>query len=203
MDKLSYALGMSMGQLMVKTLFVKQLNFDDFLRGVKLMFGEDIDEMSEDEANELISEHMKKVNEDKFKKEAKEREITLKHGNEYLEKNSQKEGVRVTKSGLQYEVIKNGEGSAQPTGHSRVRVHYEGRLTGGKVFDSSFERGEPVEFGLEQVIPGWTEGLQLMKEGDVFEFTIPSQLGYGEVGVPGHIPGNSVLIFKVELIKVL
>ena len=99
-------------------------------------------------------------------------------------------------------MISEGNGQ-QPTAHSRVRVHYEGRLTDGTVFDSSYQRQKPAEFGLDQVIAGWTEGLQLMKEGSVYELTIPPQLGYGEVGIPGHIPGNSVLIFKVELQKVL
>ena len=109
---------------------------------------------------------------------------------------------KVTASGLKYKVIKDGDGNP-PDKHGRVRVHYEGRLLDGQVFDSSYKRGTPTEFGLDQVIPGWTEGLQLMKVGSKYEFYIPSHLAYGEVGVPGIIPGNSVLIFIVELLDVL
>lgn len=118
----------------------------------------------------------------------------------YLESNKARDNIRVTDSGLQYEIIEDFDG-ASPTASSRVVVHYEGRLTSGKVFDSSRKRNEPAEFGLQQVIPGWTEGLQLMSVGDKYRFYIPPELAYGAGGVPG-IPPNSVLIFDVELLEI-
>lgn len=203
MDKLSYALGLSMGQRMTLNLGVKDLNFDDFIKGVKVMFGEGMCEIDPDEINKILKEHLEKYQEERKKMEKYELQHALEQGQEYMKNNAKNEGVQTTTSGLQYRIIKKGEGTSNPSPHSRVRVHYEGKLTGGTVFDSSYKRGTPAEFSLEQVIPGWSEGLRLMKEGDVYEFTIPANLGYGEVGVPGHIPGNSVLIFKVELIKIL
>jgi peptidyl-prolyl cis-trans isomerase A (cyclophilin A) len=109
--------------------------------------------------------------------------------------------TQVTASGLRYKVIKEGTG-AKPVATSNVKVHYTGKLLDGKVFDSSVERGQPIDFGLNQVIPGWTEGVQLMKEGGKYEFYIPSNLAYGERGAGGVIPPNSDLIFEVELIKI-
>jgi FKBP-type peptidyl-prolyl cis-trans isomerase FkpA/FKBP-type peptidyl-prolyl cis-trans isomerase FklB len=121
----------------------------------------------------------------------------------FLAENGKKKGITTTPSGLQYEVLSKGpEGGKSPKSSSQVRVHYTGTKRDGKVFDSSVQRGEPAEFPLDGVIKGWTEGLQLMKEGDKFRFTIPSELAYGERG-PGPIGPNAVLIFDVELIKVL
>jgi FKBP-type peptidyl-prolyl cis-trans isomerase len=119
---------------------------------------------------------------------------------DFLENNAKKEGVLVTSSGLQYKVLKEGSG-AKPTAKSTVEVHYEGLLTTGQVFDSSYDRGKTISFGLNQVIAGWTEGLQLMSVGSVYELYIPYQLGYGERGYPPIIPPKSTLIFKVELIS--
>jgi len=203
MDKLSYALGVSVGQNLITQFGIKDLNFEEFTEGLKVMFGKVENKMSIDDINNTINEHIKKIHDEKKKEQKKINENNLKEGKAYLTENAEKDDVTTTKSGLQMKVLKAGPGYISPGPHSRVRVHYEGKLIDGTVFDSSYQRGEPVEFGLDQVIPGWTEGVQLMKEGDVFEFTIPSELGYGEVGVPGHIPGNSVLIFKVELIKIL
>ena len=120
----------------------------------------------------------------------------------YLDANAKKPGVTVTKSGLQYEVLQEGTGKS-PKATDTVRCHYEGRLLDGTVFDSSYKRGEPADFGLNQVITGWTEGVQLMKEGAKFRFTIPYLLAYGEQGAGASIPPFSTLIFDVELIKVL
>jgi len=128
-------------------------------------------------------------------------EKQLAAGNEYLAKNKTKSGVKTTASGLQYEVLKKGAGGAKPKATSTVRVHYHGTLTDGTVFDSSVQRGEPIEFALNQVIPGWTEGLQLMSVGDKFKLTIPPGIGYGPRG-NGKIPGNSVLVFEVELLGI-
>lgn len=119
----------------------------------------------------------------------------------YLDDNATKEGVSVTESGLQYKVLTQGEGKT-PSATSQVTVHYEGSLTTGEVFDSSYKRGETIQFGLNQVIPGWTEGLQLMQEGSTYELYIPYSIGYGERGSGASIPPFATLIFKVELISV-
>ncbi|MDD1792351.1 FKBP-type peptidyl-prolyl cis-trans isomerase [Enterovibrio makurazakiensis] len=120
-------------------------------------------------------------------------------GAEFLEKNAQEEGVITTESGLQYKVLEEGEGEMHPTATSRVRVHYHGTLLDGSVFDSSVQRGESIEFGLNQVIKGWTEGVQLMKKGGKTRFFIPSNLAYGNAAA-GSIGPGSTLIFEVELL---
>ena len=123
----------------------------------------------------------------------------------FMAENGKKSGVKTTASGLQYEVLTEGKaGGKQPTDASKVSVHYEGKLVDGSVFDSSYQRGEPIEFPLNAVIPGWTEGVQLMSEGDKFRFYIPPALGYGAQGTPGGPIGpNEALIFEVELLKVV
>jgi len=141
-----------------------------------------------------------------FQKEQQQKQIaetkkTEATNNSFLAENAKKEGVKTTASGLQYKITKEGMGK-QPVATSVVKVHYKGQLADGKVFDSSYDRGEQIEFPLNHVIPGWTEGLQLMKEGGKATFYIPANLGYGEQGVPGSIPPNSTLIFDVELIAV-
>lgn len=120
---------------------------------------------------------------------------------EYLAENAKKDGITTTASGLQYEVLKAGDGP-KPTASSRVTVHYEGRLTNGNVFDSSYKRGQTATFGVTQVISGWTEALQLMEKGAKWQLTIPSELGYGSRGAGGSIPPNAILIFDVELIDI-
>jgi FKBP-type peptidyl-prolyl cis-trans isomerase FkpA/FKBP-type peptidyl-prolyl cis-trans isomerase FklB len=120
---------------------------------------------------------------------------------QYLEDNAKKEGVQTTASGLQYRVIREGDGP-KPNAYSEVEVHYKGTLIDGKVFDSSYDRGEPISFLLGQVIQGWQEGVQLMPVGSKYELVIPSELGYGVHGAPGVIPPNATLIFEVELLKV-
>jgi len=122
-------------------------------------------------------------------------------GATYLEQHKEKPGVKTTASGLQYEVLREGTGP-MPAAADTVTVHYEGKLLDGKVFDSSYQRGEPASFGLNQVIPGWTEGVQLMHTGSKYRFTIPPALGYGERGAGGDIPPNAVLIFDIELLGV-
>ncbi len=127
--------------------------------------------------------------------------VEIDEGKEFLEENKGKDGVKVTDSGLQYKVLLEGTGNS-PSATDRVTVHYEGTLIDGTKFDSSYDRGEPIDFGLNQVIRGWTEGVQLMKEGSKYKFFIPSDLAYGPQGSPGAIPPNATLIFTVELIRV-
>ena len=118
---------------------------------------------------------------------------------EFLDLNAKKEGVKITKSGLQYKVLEEGSGTKPTSSKDTVEVHYEGRLVDGSKFDSSYDRGDTISFPLKSVIPGWTEGVQLMNVGSTYEFYIPYQLGYGEEGYPPVIPPNATLIFKVEL----
>lgn len=200
MDKVSYALGMSIAQNLINSGVV-DLNFDDFKNGVKVIYTNETPEVSLEEGNLVLEKFFAEARKLMEENERKEREENLKSGNNYLKNHSGEDGVQTTKSGLQYKVLVEGDGK-QPGPHSRVKCHYEGRLIDGTVFDSSYKRGEPTVFGLDQVIPGWTEGLQLMKVGSKYEFTLPAELGYGERGIPGHIPGNSVLIFVVELLDV-
>ncbi|WP_354623379.1 FKBP-type peptidyl-prolyl cis-trans isomerase [Psychromonas sp. MME2] len=122
-------------------------------------------------------------------------------GADFLAENGQKEGVISLDSGLQYKVLQQGNGEVHPKAGSNVKVHYHGMLIDGTVFDSSVDRGEPISFGLNQVIPGWTEGVQLMVEGDKYRFYIPSNLAYGERGI-GKIPAGSLLIFDVQLLAI-
>lgn len=130
------------------------------------------------------------------------KETNVSDNQTFFENYSAQDGVAHTDSGLYYKVIQKGDGSVSPTPTQTVTVHYEGKLPSGDVFDSSYKRGTPAKFGLNQVIAGWTEGLQLMHVGDVYELAIPSQLAYGPNGIPGVIPGNSPLIFKVELLDI-
>ena len=120
---------------------------------------------------------------------------------QYLDENAKKPGVNTTASGLQYRVIRDADGN-KPQAGAEVQVHYKGKLIDGKQFDSSYDRGEPTSFFLNQVISGWSEGLQLMPVGAQYEFVIPSDLGYGQQGYPGVIPKNATLIFEVELLKI-
>lgn len=151
--------------------------------------------LTDEQANELVR---------KFFESASQREAqkALEEGNAFLEKNKAREGVTTTESGLQYEVITAGTGE-KPTLTDQVRVHYHGTLIDGKVFDSSVERGEPVVFGVNQVIPGWTEALQLMPVGSKWKIYLPSNIAYGERGAGGDIGPNSVLIFEVELLEIV
>lgn len=201
MDKLSYALGMSLGQSL-KGSGVNKIDFDDFLDGVKTIFLKRTPKISAEEGNEILNNYFERVKAEKEVKDKRDKEENLKLANAYLKENKTKDGIITTKSGLQYRILTQGEGK-NPTTHSRVKCHYEGKLINGDIFDSSYQRGEPAVFSLEQVIPGWTEGVALMKPGAKYEFHIPPQLGYGEIGVPGHIPGNSALIFTVELLEIV
>ena len=191
MDKLSYALGLSMGQNF-KGSGVDKLNADDFADALRAVYGEGTPAMTYDEAKQVVQEYFTNL-------QSKAGEMNAKAGKEYLANNAKEEGVKVTESGLQYLVVKEGNGK-KPGPNDVVTVHYTGRLIDGTVFDSSVERGEPATFAVGQVIPGWVEGLQLMSEGSAYRLFIPSELAYGEHGT-GPIQPNSTLIFDVQLLK--
>lgn len=193
MDKLSYAWGLAMGR-QLKGMGVNNLDADTFRNGVMNAFDGTEPAMPVEEAQKLINDYLQEL-QDKAEKAARA------EGEQFLSENGKKENVKTTASGLQYVVEKEGTG-AQPTAEDEVTVHYTGKLLNGQVFDSSVNRGEPATFPLNRVIPGWTEGVQLMKEGAKYTFFIPSDLAYGPQGVPGAIPPHSTLIFDVELIKV-
>ncbi len=194
MEKISYALGLGIGQ-QLKSMNIENFDIKEFSRSIEdVMAGRDTD-MTAREAQVMLSEYFQK-------KEKEQAEENIAKGKAYLEENGKREGVITTKSGLQYEVLTEGTGKT-PKATDKVRCHYEGRLTDGTVFDSSYQRGEPADFGLNQVIAGWTEGVQLMKEGAKYRFHIPYLLGYGERGAGASIPPYATLVFDVELIKVL
>ena len=194
MEKISYALGLGIGQ-QLKSMNIENFDIKEFSRSIEdVMAGRDTD-MTAREAQVMLSEYFQK----KEKEQAEENIAKVKA---YLEENGKREGVVTTTSGLQYEVLTEGTGKS-PKATDKVRCHYEGRLTDGTIFDSSYQRGEPADFGLNQVIAGWTEGVQLMKEGAKYRFHIPYLLGYGERGAGASIPPYATLVFDVELIKVL
>lgn len=192
----SYALGMNLGADIRQTLEIEgiNLNFDEFLKGFNDSLKGANTRFTSDEAIDIIETAYNAMTEGK-NAEAVQKE------NAFLAENSKKPGVIVTPSGLQYQVITEAQGP-KPTDSSYVMVHYEGKLVDGTVFDSSYERGEPIEFPLDAVIPGWTEGLQLMSVGSKYMLYIPSELGYGPRGW-GSIPAYSTLIFTVELLDIL
>ncbi|MDR0997537.1 MAG: FKBP-type peptidyl-prolyl cis-trans isomerase [Treponema sp.] len=192
-NDVSYALGMELGQEMRNTGFT--IDYDSFMQGFK--------DVLEDRATRFSSEDAGMKIQSAFLAVMESQSADLKQAeSDFLTENSQKEGVITTPSGLQYEVITEGTG-VRPRATDTVRVDYEGALINGQVFDSSYQRGEPIEFPLNGVIPGWSEGVQLMTEGSNYRFYIPSELAYGIQGVSGVIPPYSALIFTVELISVI
>ncbi|MEZ4887307.1 MAG: FKBP-type peptidyl-prolyl cis-trans isomerase [Chitinophagales bacterium] len=191
MDSISYSVGILMGQNLkgFEGLDVKQIakGLEDVLEGKSLQIDlEDAQKIYQNYAVEM---------------KAKQNEALTKDGAEFLAKNAQRKEVTTLPSGLQYEVLKAGEGS-KPTSSSKVTVHYVGTLINGEEFDSSVRRGQPATFGVTQVISGWTEALQLMPEGSKWKLFIPYNLGYGDRGAGQSIPPYATLIFEVELLKV-
>lgn len=194
LDSVSFSLGVSIGSNFERS-GLEGINFEAFKSGIEKAMAKDsalaIDLQA---ANSLLQAYFKNLQEEKAKKNKEE-------GDKFLEENAKKDGITVTESGLQYEVIKEGTGE-KPTLEDRVTVHYHGTLIDGTVFDSSVEKGQPASFGVGQVIPGWTEALQLMPVGSKWKVYVPSDLAYGPRGAGGLIQPNSALIFEVELISI-
>ena len=200
-DKLSYALGLSMGNNF-KASGIESINIQDFADGVAAVYYGSQPKMTYDEAKAEIQRFFTEL-------EAKQKDaseamaaVNAKAGEDFLAENGKRVEVKTTASGLQYEVLKEGEGP-QPTAADQVVVHYTGKLIDGTVFDSSEERGTPATFGVSQVIPGWVEALQLMKAGSTWRLFIPSALAYGPQGAGGVIGPNQTLIFDVTLLEVV
>lgn len=199
-DKLSYALGLSMGNNF-RASGIQEINIQDFADGVATVFYGSEPKMTYDEAKAEIQRFFTDLQAKQEEANKKMADVNAQAGAAFLEENGKRVEVKTTASGLQYEVVKEGEGAC-PGPHDQVTVHYEGRLIDGTVFDSSVERGEPATFGVTQVIPGWVEALQMMKEGSKWRLFIPSALAYGPQGAGGIIGPNQTLIFDVELIKI-
>ena len=192
MDKVSYALGMSIGR-QLQQMNAAEVNVDDFAQAIKDVFASKTS-LTDGEAQQTVQ--------DFFQRKAEEQAGAAKaEGEAFLAKNAKKEGVVSLPSGLQYQVLREGDGR-KPAATDQVECHYEGTLINGQVFDSSYQRGQTATFGLNQVIAGWTEGLQLMQEGAKYRFFIPYHLAYGERGAGQSIPPFATLIFDVELVKV-
>lgn len=199
MDKVSYALGIGIGR-QLSQMGAADLNIDDFAQAIKDVIADDL-KLGDAEAQQIVQEFFAKQ-EEKQKAEAAEKGKAAKQdGEKFLAENGKKEGVITTASGLQYQVLREGNGQS-PKATDTVECHYEGTLIDGTKFDSSYDRGQTATFPLNQVIAGWTEGLQLMKEGGKYRFFIPYELGYGERGAGASIPPFSTLVFDVELVSV-
>ncbi|GAB4489708.1 MAG: FKBP-type peptidyl-prolyl cis-trans isomerase [Saprospiraceae bacterium] len=194
-DSASYAYGIVLANS-IKRQLSDNLNREVLIASLNATLKEESMLMTPEVANKVFSDYNRSV-------QMKASEKTRKEGLEFLENNKKRKEVTTTSSGLQYEVLKRGNGTVSPKETDKVEVHYHGTLINGEVFDSSVERGQPAQFGLNQVIKGWTEGLQYMKEGDKFKFYIPAELAYGERGAGGKIKPGSTLIFEVELLKIV
>ena len=194
MENLDYALGIVIADNL-RGLGIEQLDGQQFLAGLTDVLSGKKPQIDETRARTIVAHYIEE-------QEKKRSEHLRTEGEKFLSENGKRPGVTTTASGLQYEVLTSAIGR-KPVATSTVRCHYEGRLTDGTVFDSSYRRGEPAEFPLSGVIAGWTEGLQLMSEGAKFRFFIPQNLGYGARGAGGSIPPYAALVFDVELIKVL
>lgn len=201
MDKVSYSLGIGIGRQLAQ-MGANELNIDDFAQAIKDVLAADTLKVDEREAQKTVQDFFEQQEKKQRQKAEEAGKAAREAGEKYLSENAKKEGVTTTASGLQYMVISEGSGK-QPKATDKVKCHYEGMLTDGTLFDSSIQRGEPAVFGLNQVISGWTEGLQLMKEGAKYRFFIPYHLGYGERGAGASIPPYAALIFDVELIEVV
>lgn len=201
MDKLSYALGIGIGSQLAG-MGAKGLNIDDFAQAVKDVISGTPLKVDNAEAQSLVQAFFQEQEDKQRAAAAEAGKVAKAAGESFLADNAKKEGVVVLPSGLQYQVLKEGNGK-KPSATDQVKCHYEGTLIDGTIFDSSYQRNEPATFGLNQVIAGWTEGVQLMSEGAKYRFFIPYNLAYGERGAGAQIPPFAALVFDVELLKVL
>ncbi|CDD05219.1 MULTISPECIES: FKBP-type peptidyl-prolyl cis-trans isomerase [Prevotella] len=201
MDKVSYALGLGIGQQLAQ-MGASDLNIDDFADAIKDVINGNELKVPHKDAQTIVQEYFRQQEERINAIRAEQGKAAKAEGEKFLAENGKKEGVVTLKSGLQYEVLREGNGK-KPKATDQVKCHYEGTLINGQVFDSSYKRNEPAVFPLNQVIPGWTEGLQLMQEGAKYRFYIPYILAYGESGAGGSIPPFATLIFDVELLEVM
>jgi len=200
MDKVSYALGLGIGRQLAQ-MGASDLNTDDFAAAIKDVLAGNPLKVSNKEAQGIVENYFKQKEEKMMAERQAQGKVAKDAGEQYLATNAKNEGVVTLASGLQYKVLREGNGR-KPKATDQVVCHYEGFLVDGTVFDSSYQRGEPATFALNQVITGWTEGLQLMQEGAKYRFFIPWRLGYGESGAGSLIPPYSALIFDVELQEV-
>ncbi|MFO7765808.1 MAG: FKBP-type peptidyl-prolyl cis-trans isomerase [Pelovirga sp.] len=198
-EKTGYALGMNIGQSMK----MQQLDIDpdQVAAGLLAAYKGETTLLSEEEMAEILMAFQQQMQQREMELMAAESAKNIEASRAYLEENSKQEGVVTTESGLQYKVLDEGQG-ASPQPDSTVDVHYRGTLVDGTEFDSSYSRGEPATFPVGDVIPGWTEALQMMKEGAKWEIAIPAELAYADQGAPPVIPPSAALIFEVELLKV-
>ena len=197
-EQVGYSFGYLMGKSNTNAL--SNLDFDSFVAGFKAGYAGQDSSLSNEQMINVLNQYKKKVDAKELVNFQKTAENTLNEGTTFLQRNASKAEIKTTASGLQYQILKQGQGK-KPTAKASVEVHYEGRLLDGTVFDSSIARDEPMTFMMNQVIQGWQEGLQLMPEGSKYRFFIPAKLAYGEVGAGDAIPSNSTLIFDIELLK--
>ncbi len=202
MDKLSYALGQNIGLQLNDMNLRGKLNVNDFAAAIDDVLNGRQSQLSAEEVHRVLDDFFTREEERRQAAAAEQGRAAKSAGEAFLKENAKKPGVVTLPSGLQYEVLNEGTGR-RPKATDTVRCHYEGTLVDGTVFDSSYSRGVPAEFGLQQVIAGWTEGVQLMSEGAKYRFYIPYHLGYGERGAGGAIPPYAALVFDVELLNVL
>lgn len=195
----SYGIGYGFASNLLQQTQGLDLDIEALLAGVQAGFEGSDSELD----NERINAAIEALQQKQMAAQAENQQRSRAEGIAFLEENAERDGVMVTESGLQYEVLSSTDDGASPTAEDTVRVHYHGTLVNGNVFDSSVDRGEPIEFPLSGVIPGWTEGVQLMSEGDKYKFYIPSNLAYGENSPSPAIPAGSVLVFEVELLEVI
>lgn len=194
MDKFSYAIGLGIGQNLL-SMGAQGINVEDFAQAIADVLNRKETAISHNEAREIVNKYFMEL-EEKMNAE------NIEKGKAFLAENAKKEGIVTLPSGLQYQVITEGNGK-KPSATDKVKCHYEGTLIDGTLFDSSIKRGQPAVFGVNQVIKGWVEALQLMNEGSKWRLFIPSELGYGAQQAGEMIPPHSTLIFEVELIEVL
>lgn len=201
MDQVSYALGLGIGR-QLSDMGAQDLNIDDFAQAIKDILAGRKPQLDDATAQRIVQQFFQEQEKKQRAAAAERFKAQKEEGERYLAANAQKEGVVTLKSGLQYQVLREGNGR-KPKATDQVKCHYEGMLVDGTLFDSSIQRGEPATFPLNGVIAGWTEGLQLMQEGAKYRFFIPYHLGYGERGAGASIPPFAALVFDVELIEVI